>query len=70
MMTGIRAPPSHSFGVVSPEFAVTPRTTADEAGIDSRRLCGDFARRRVGVFIALVGLAGPLLKRWCKYTAT
>jgi hypothetical protein len=41
-------PPSHSFG---------------EAGFDGRVLCGNFVRRVVRVFIALVGLAGPLLKR-------
>jgi hypothetical protein len=56
--------------VVTPEFAVIPRTTADAAGLDGRQLCGDFARRAIGVLMALVDLAGPLLKRWCQYTAT
>jgi len=61
---------SRSFGVVTPEFAVNARTTADEAGFDGRVLCGNFARRVVRVFIALVGLAGPLLKRHCEYTVS
>jgi hypothetical protein len=29
---------------------------------------GKFWRKAFAFFMALVGLAGPLLKRWCKYT--
>jgi hypothetical protein len=38
------------------------------AGLDGRLLGGDFAKRKVCGFMALVGLAGPLLKRCVEYS--
>jgi len=56
--------------VVTPEFAAYPRTAADAAGPDIGMDGEEFARRAFGVFITLVGLAGPLLKRCCEYSVS
>jgi hypothetical protein len=56
--------------VVVPEFALIPRTTAGAADHDIGIEEEEFARKAFGVFITLVGLAGPLLKRCREYNVS
>ena len=60
----------HDDGHQEPAFARLKSPSFGAAGQDVGLDGEKSARRAVRVFMALVGLAGPLLKRWCKYTVT